>query len=305
MKTSTTHRGFLWSVCSIVVVWGIQVCAQAPPLFFWHTSNEVSTVYLLGTIHVGHEGMYPLDPKIEEAFRASDTLVVELDIHAIDPVQVQQKMMYTPPASLRDALSEEVYEQLTTYFVENYGIPASVISQMKPGLAVITLVMLKMQEFGYDPQWGVDTYLLNTRRDQNLVALETLDFQISLFEALGEEVIAKELDKLDDMEDMFNRMVAAWESGDMDTLEEIITEGFDDASEELYELMFTKRNHAMTEKIQELIEEPGTYFVAVGAGHMIGDDGIVALLSETMPVTQVRSTPVARGFIFAPPSDDE
>lgn len=278
-------------------------------LFCWRATDEDSTIYLLGTIHVGTEDMYPLDPKIEKAFKDSETLVLELDMANIDPAIIQQKMMYTPPDSLKNHVSEEVYKELIEYLMQ-YGISESTVSRMKPTMIMSMIVMLKMQEYGYNPQWGIDMYLMNTRGDKELIELETIDFQINLFEKLADSLLETELDKLseeDEMKEMFEKMISAWKNGDAKGMEDIILDEYMESPEgkEVFKYMFVERNKGMAKKIHAMMDKPGTNFVAVGSGHMIGKEGIVSLLSKDKKVVQLKKTPVPQSFVLAPDYSDE
>jgi len=283
---------------------------QANKLFCWRATDEDSTVYLMGTIHVGMQDMYPLDPKIENAFKDSESLVLELDMVNIDPAIVQKKLMYALPESLQNHVSEKVYSELCKYFLKNYKIPEAQISQMKPSLILSTIIILKMQEYGYNPLWGVDMYLMNTRGKKKLIELETLDFQLNLFDKLADNLLEKELEKLNEegkLKEMFQKMISSWKTGDAKAMEEIILEELleDPEGQEVYQYMIVDRNKTMAKKISAMMEKPGTNFVAVGAGHMIGKDGIVAILAENKKLVQLTATPIAQSYIFAPPKEEK
>ncbi len=283
---------------------------QSNKLFCWRATDEDSTVYLMGTIHVGTKDMYPLDPKIENAFKDSESLILELDMVNINPAIVQKKLMYALPESLRNHVSEKVYTELCNYFSKNYKISEAQISQMKPSLILSTIVLLKMQEYGYNPLWGVDMYLMNTRGKKKLIELETLDFQLKLFDKFSNNLLEKELEKLNEegkFKKTFQKMISSWKTGDAKAMEEIILEELmeDPEGQEVYQYMFVDRNKTMAKKISTMMEKPGTNFVAVGAGHMIGKNGIVAILAENKKLVQLTATPVAKGYIFAPPKEEK
>ena len=82
---------------------------------------------------------------------------------------------------------------------------------------------------------------------------------------------------------------AAWERGDLATLERVVIDEFKAEAPEAYDVIFTQRNMAWTEALMVELEGSGVDFVAVGAGHMLGDDGLVALLrARGVSVERVR-----------------
>ena len=86
------------------------------------------------------------------------------------------------------------------------------------------------------------------------------------------------LAEMSDLDSEMDRMVTAWATGDMDTLDSQVNGSIRDASEELYEAIMVARNRDWIPQIEAMIEAGGTHFVAVGAGHMPGDEGVVELL---------------------------
>ena len=94
-----------------------QVFASEDRALFWKLSSEHSEVYLLGSIHFANSGFYPLRSEIEQAFDASDTLVVEVDITQVSPASIMtMDTMYPQGESIKDHVSQETYNELIKRF---------------------------------------------------------------------------------------------------------------------------------------------------------------------------------------------
>lgn len=127
--------------------------------FLWRVKSSTSTVYLFGSIHFGKKELYPLNSTIEEAFEKSSTLVVEVNTEAIDEAKMQEQIMlkglYTGDQTVKDGLSEEVFNMLKD-FLEKNGIPLAVVSKLKPGVLSITLTAVELMKLGFSPEHGID-----------------------------------------------------------------------------------------------------------------------------------------------------
>jgi uncharacterized protein YbaP (TraB family) len=143
-------------------------------------------------------------------------------------------------------------------------------------------------EAGLPPEGGVDLRL-STRAEgrKAILALETPEFQLSLFDALPIDVQARMLgemlDQQPELRAQSSRLFDAWRLGDLDVIEsEAIAPSRDDPRlRPFYERFFLERNRAMAQRIDALLRKEGTYLVVVGAGHVVGEQGIPALLARS------------------------
>jgi len=256
--------------------------------FFWQVQSERAKVYLLGSIHYADESFYPLRREIEQAFYSSDHLVVEINIDA-DKAQiyrelVQQKGSYQGDATIRDDISEETYRQLQDR-LRRLGLPLDMVHKQKPGILVLTLTAAQVMRMGFMPELGIDAYLLKRAvgNKKNIIELETVDDQVDIFLNItdGDLFLRETLHSLDEAEKLMMDMTYCWKRGDEACLEKIL---FEDAVSRypsfmrIYDSLFFKRNENMANDIKGFLDGKGTYFVVIGAGHLIGDKGIPELL---------------------------
>lgn len=253
-------------------------------LFLWKITSENSTVYLLGSIHLAKESLYPLDNKIESAFAESNNLVVELDVNKVDPAELMKKVMYHDGNTLENNVSKEVYTQLKSKF-DKLGIPAIAFEKAHPWFAIVMLVNLELKASGYDEKMGIDQHFLNKADEKRILELETMEEQLSVFNEFDKypaEFIEYSLTDLKNTTEQFDELFQAWKTGDTEHFEKIIdipTEGNPNL-EKILKKLIEERNYKMTDKIINYLQSGNKYFVVVGAGHIIGKTGIINLLKE-------------------------
>ncbi len=266
--------------------------------FLWKALSGETTVYLLGSVHVGSSDMYPLAPVITNAFDSTDTLVVEVDTNDVQMVDAATKMFessqYNDGTTLQEHISPETWELLAKT-LKRRNLDIEGLKAQKPWVITLMLTGLAIQESGFSAKLGVDHYFLTgTRGKKDIVELETADFQLNLLKNFSEvdqeKMLAQTLKDFDKGPQIFRNMLSAWQAGDTDKLHKLATQGADSDPlyKNIYDELFTKRNHSMTEKIDQLAQPGGQYFVIVGSGHMTGPEGIVELLkNKGYEVTQL------------------
>ena len=278
----------------LAVVAGAQSAAQAPAqpgkLFLWEAVGEKGKAYLLGSIHLAREDLYPLDEVIESTFARSEALVVEVDLNQLNEGALQLRALgagiYGDGRSLESELSSDALAKLQS-FLEERGVPFGPFSIMKPWLAAMSVTAMETLRLGYKPEFGIDKHFLDqAERDGKPVsALETADFQIRLLSEFSEELqllfLSETLDDIARIPDVVDELVTAWKRGDAKTIENVLLEAAGDARlKPLYDKLFYRRNVDMASKIADLLDSGGSWFVVVGAGHLVGDEGIIRLLSD-------------------------
>lgn len=251
-------------------------------LFFWRVKSRVSVVYILGSIHVGKKDMFPLSEMIEVAFDASDTLVVEIDPEKIDAKEVKKYFEYSGDDGLRNHISESLYNRLVFSF-SRFGIPEIKYYKMKPAAVVTSLVMVKLASMGYDPEFGIDKYYLDDARGKKEIQqIETAEQQLKLMDELGEDYIEYTLQDISRWDKEIKMLINAWSTGNT----EMVGSFFERCAnypggEKFLKKFIYDRNKIMFEKIENCLKCEGRYFVVVGAGHLVGKNGIISMLKNT------------------------
>ena len=268
------------------------VYAENDKAFFWQVNSDRASVYLMGSIHFADKSFYPLRKEIENVFKKSDVLVVELDINNIDHNAYNrllvEKGIYKDGSTIKDVISEKTWLQLEQR-LEQLNISYDDIKNYKPGILVLTLTAMQVMQMGFDPELGIDVYFLNKAVSgfsaKQIIELETLSQQVDLFLNIpnGDLLLKESLYSLDESELMMADMVRYWKAGDEKKMNKLL---FEDALNKypaftkIYDSLIYQRNHQMVSKIDEMLKQQGSYFVVVGSGHLIGEKGIVNVLKE-------------------------
>jgi len=274
--------------------------AENDKAFFWQVTtgqpgSAQATVYIMGSIHFADQSFYPLRTEIEQAFDRSDYLAVELDVNAIDHDLynrlINQKGLYPEGKSIKDAVSDETWQQLRQR-LRQLNVSYEAVKNYKPGVLVLTMTAAQVMQMGLDPQLGIDIYFLSKAAQQpkkQVIELETLEQQLSLFIDIpdGDLLLKESLYSMAESESMMTDMVSYWKKGDENAMGKLL---FEDSLNDypafatIYDSLFYARNRKMVSKIEQMLKQDGAagkgYFVVVGSGHLIGSKGIVNVLKE-------------------------
>lgn len=266
-----------------------QLVASEDKALFWKVESESATVYLLGSIHYADKSFYPLRSEIEKAFDDSEALVVEVKMGAGSASSyknlIASEGSYSGDETIKDHISKQTYEALNLR-LEKLGVPFEMVQKQKPGILVLTITAVHTMHLGLDPALGIDPYFLSRAEGKKrILALETTEEQLRLFIDIpnGDLVLQESLHSIDDDEKLLEQVVDAWKRGDEKQLYQLL---FEDVLAEypefssIYDRLIYQRNIKMQKAILGYLNNKGVYFVVVGAGHFIGDEGIIRLLEN-------------------------
>jgi len=255
----------------------------------YEVRSDTGTVYLFGTIHVGKPEFYPLDAKVNNAFAASSALYLEVNLSDASLVTSASAMATYPEGTNLDRTLSPSAKTKLYAALERYGLPREAAIRMKPWMLGQTLLLMEATRRGYDPAYASELHLLGlaTAQRKEVRGLETLDEQFAIFDRMPESAQQKFLEDIVDalesprMAMDLEALVAAWSHGDARELEDELarerSEGTAFARDVLPRLV-DDRNRTMTERIASIVRSGKTTFVAVGALHLVGANGVVALL---------------------------
>jgi len=263
--------------------------AAGEKLPIWRVGGGQAEFVILGSIHFSFPEIYPLRPEIETAFAEADTLVVELDVNGPNAQELQyqilQRGLLEDGQTLSGQLSEPVWRSLENY-MRSRGLPVEGFMNFHPALAIMTLSTMRLLEMGMRPELGIDQHFLDMARDsKTIVELETAQQQVDLLMSFPDSdlLVEQTLVQLDQIDLYMRPIYNTWKSGDADQLNKLLLE--DELAREprfrpVYKALFDDRNLAMTNAVEGFLQGSGSYFVVVGAGHLVGEKGIIALLKQ-------------------------
>jgi uncharacterized protein YbaP (TraB family) len=253
----------------------------------WKTGDSDTTIYLFGTVHVLPPGLDWRTGTLVEALDASKAVYFETDVEP-DPAEISALVTrlgaYKPPETLRDHLTPQQREDIAGQ-LQKVGISLGAFESFRPWLVATLVGEQLIQKAGYTPESGVEQTMLQLarQRGKEIRKLETVEQQLRIFADLPEQVqvdyLVKGVDRIDEQTQLLHDLVAAWARGDVDRINHLMIEEDLAGMPEIYDALLVKRNKAWTEALGELVrKEPGVFFMAVGAAHLVGDSSVIALL---------------------------
>jgi len=245
----------------------------------WKVADADTTIYLFGTVHVLPPGVDWYGGKVAEAFDRSGELVTEIvdtDGSANRGTMVQRAAL--PQGQTLRAMLPEDERAKYEAALAGLGLPPQAFDAYEPWLAAMILSVTPLTKAGFAPGNGVDVALGARAKARGLrhEGLETYDYQIGLFDSLPLDTqkyyLAQVVKGLPTVQDEIKAMIAAWERGDAEALARLMNA--DEDFPGMFEALLTNRNKAWAAWIGQRMRQPGTVFLAVGAGHLAGPGSV-------------------------------
>jgi len=257
--------------------------------------------YLFGTIHLLCADDAVLSENMKKAIGAADEVYFEVDMdNLLDMFGAFTKMKMKGDTSLHDLLTEDEYSRVKNYFEEKGSmIPFSMLEKYKPILAAS---MLESGSLPCDNTAVMEQVIMQQAKenDKKIKGLETMAFQAGILDSIPYKVQAKQLLEYVDeagkgksKEDTeLSEMWKAYNEQDLKKLEDLMIRG-DIGINNYTDLLLYRRNSNWVTKLKTLL--PGkSLVVAVGAGHLPGEKGVINLLRKAgytlTPVDNKRET---------------
>jgi uncharacterized protein YbaP (TraB family) len=250
----------------------------------WEISKPgMNSSYLFGTVHSEDPGVLQLAPPVKQAFDRSDPVILEIMMDMDAMIYSSMAMLLTDGRTLSDLIGAALFEK-TAQAIQNRGIPEIVLERMKPWAAAVTLSMPP-------PETGMMLDLLLFQQAQEagkqLHGLETIQEQLGVFDSMPESdqirLLRDAVDNQDKIDRMNAEIVALYKRRDLAGMlalnERYMKEGDPGVSRDLEQRLIIDRNRLMAERMQPYLKA-GSAFVAVGALHLPGDQGLLNLLDR-------------------------
>jgi uncharacterized protein YbaP (TraB family) len=286
MRVNLRLRALTVKALVVAVTLIATVQAAEAKTFAWKATGKGGVVYLVGSIHVLSPDFYPLNPALEQTFKDSDLLVEEVDYaEMLDPsVQLQSLSRGMMPAgqSLDKVLSPATLA-LVRKAMGDLGPAGDALMQFKPWMLSVALEGFELAKVGFDPELGLDKHFYDLAKaaGKPVQGLETAEYQISRFDTMTMEqqdrMLAETLKALDTEVASVNKLGDAWKLGDAPTVERVVLADLK-SDPVMYQRLLVDRNRNWMPKIEALFPRTGHALVVVGAAHLIGPDGLIAML---------------------------
>ena len=265
----------------------------------WSINDDDTTVYLFGTIHLLRPDTLWRSPAFEDAFSAADTLYLEVDnSSAAGEAEVQRLVtelgLFKDGRSLAGVLDDDE-EATLDRIMGPMGLTLEAVNGVRPWLLGLQISISSIVQAGYDSSKGVDTVLnLEARSSGKEVKfLESAEHQIRILSdvAMDDQVsgLMVTLETLNMGADFVDVLAGEWADGDVTGLAATMSDPIIFGSQEAYETIMVQRNQDWIAQLMAALDEPGVKFIAVGAGHMVGADSVIAMLEDkNLSVTRLQ-----------------
>ncbi|WP_235423378.1 TraB/GumN family protein [Pseudoalteromonas luteoviolacea] len=271
------------SLCFVLFFSAVSYASPA----LWSVEKNGVTSYLFGTVHVGDPSMKGLPEKVKSAIKKSQNTVVEIDISALSPLEIQHKTAAFITSSnsrpLQKALSKEVYQQLKSYFTHR-NINIVLFDNMPVWAVILTVVQLEYQQAGFTDTYGIDKQVIAyaQKHNKHIQALELFEQQLEMFSQvalLSDEMVSQTLAQMQDANAFITDMIDAWKTGDDSKLTKYYDLSFDDSkyARLAEQVLVIERNHTWVRTLLPEMHKK-SHFIAVGALHLPEKHGLIALL---------------------------
>jgi uncharacterized protein YbaP (TraB family) len=275
------HRAI---VAALSVVLSCGAARAEPPM--WRVTGPRGTAVLFGSIHLLPTGLAWRTEALSRALDEADELWFEIPIGGAEDARTAKLLMakgalphgdslagHLPPAMLRRVDDDAA----------GLGLDPAALDAMKPWLADATLSIAADARSGARTSEGVERQIdawtpLSAKRR----SLETAADQIGVLAggAMDEQIdlLGVTLDELETEPDRYPVLVDAWSSGDLETLRREALDPLSAASPRAYRALITERNRRWAREIERRLRRGGHIVIVVGVGHLIGPEGLPALL---------------------------
>ena len=275
--------------------------AREPAVFAVRDGD--STIYLYGTVHVRPNGADWGGPIAHAALASASDVWTEMEISPENDARGQELARQLSAAPGGHPLSSWLTPTENRRLValeQRLHVNPDALEQLQPWAASLTLTLVPIMQAGYDPQSGVDRDVDAYADAHHLHehAFETIDEQLgflaNLSSRLQRQMLLEAIDEAEQGPSELAQMTSAWERGDSRALERIVVDETRHDYPELYQVLFVRRNAAWLPVIERELHGSRTAFIAVGAGHLLGPDGLIAQLRARGATVERLSAPPAQ-----------
>lgn len=261
--------------------------ASAGPVWSIHRPGG-GTVYLAGSVHVLDAARSRLPPAFDSAWRDAERVVMELDMDDLDPAAAASFLAAHATIgdgeNLRTLLGAERFARVDAQ-ARALGLSLDSVAQLEPWAVALALTQLQLVKLGLDPAQGVEQQLTERARAEGkpIAGLETIDEQLGVLDGLSYMDQARFLEltagESDSMATELDGILTAWRRADTAALERLLLVEYERLPT-LYGPLVTDRNRRWLPQIEALLARPDDTLVVVGTLHLVGPDGLLALLKD-------------------------
>ncbi len=245
---------------------------------FWRISGKglEKPSYLFGTIHIQDKQIFELSDSLLPAIEKADYLALELDLSAINPIEMVGLMMLPDGKTLKDVFSKEEYALIKQEFESQTGNSIEPFSSFKP-FTLLTFIMLTHLDESDNAPMALDQFLNYYAMAKNtpVLGIENVEEQLKVMDEMPSRAIIEALTEEDSVNVVLNDIITAYVNGDLATVAKLMKE--DKTYGKWMSQLIDERNKIMFDKTYERIKSGESLVIAVGTGHLAGKKGLIEL----------------------------
>lgn len=253
-----------------------------PPI--WVVSDADSEITLYPTVHILPKDVEWKSEELTKRLAEAEEVWFEIMPGSETDPALQQTMMrlgMAPGSSLSSQMTQDEMATIAVA-VAPLGVPIEAVDVMRPWMVsnLVSVGLLVSNDF--DPESGVEKQLQPMVAGKTIRALETAEGQMKMLASVSDEtqlrMLKDMLAEMDETVPVLQELVSDWSVGDVEDLEEDLLEEMKSEFPQAYDIVFTQRNQNWADQIEVEMKGSGTDFIAVGAGHLVGDDSVQEIL---------------------------
>ena len=239
--------------------------------------------YIFGTFHLMCKDDIKFSEQLKKALTASDEIYMEMDMD--DPTVMLSGLLYMNMKNgkkLKDLYTEAEYKKVESYFKDSLKMPMMMFQGVKPYFLV---AMLYPKMMNCKTASGIEQELLTIAKEnkKEIKGLETMQFQAAVFDSIPYEWQAKELlkniDSFSVYKKEFDTMMLEYKNQQLSAMEKLLGKSEFGSDKKYEEILLTNRNKNWVAQLKNIMNKQSV-FVAVGAGHLVGEKGLLNLLKK-------------------------
>ena len=280
--------GLLCLVAAVPAGTAATQAAASGKSFLWKVQSGAAVLYLAGSVHALDKSVYPLSPAFQRAFDASGALVEEIDLAEGSALgaapMLLGKGLFQDGQTFDRVVSRETLA-LVTARLKDTPMGMDLIATMKPWMVDMLLTAIEVQEAGLDINLGLDKYFFDqaVAAGKETIPLETAESQLDRMDrlplAVQEQMLRGTLRGLESNRGALTTVVTAWKRGDIASMERLLLSEFAGLPA-AYQSLVVERNRNWMPQLDACLARRSPCLVVVGAAHLVGPDGLLALLQR-------------------------
>lgn len=266
---------------------GLAAPLRAEPAY-WVISDDDTEILLVGTVHMGRPGQLSLPEEITQSLPLADRIYLEADVDlrkgpaGSDGMEALGRL--PEGTTLRDMLPRDVYDRLVRK-LKAIDVDMKVVENYRPWAISLMMQVVHINKMGFRHEDGVEA-MITELAEQAGIQIHGLEARNTAFSYLKEmssdaevDALASSLDEMDEVEAYLEQIMLTWQNGDLPAMERLLVDSMAETPEFAEAILF-RRTRDWVVRTVNLMEVPGVFIMAVGAGHLLGEKGMPALLRE-------------------------